>query len=234
MSYNGTVRCGHCWETGHNKRGCPTRKKYIKENPGSSAAFQVNQQKAKKRKCGWCDETGHNARTCQHKTGAKLKLEEFKPLLETHVGHILSLSGLGRGAMVSKTDWQDNKLVGVVLDASVRPGRLYHPSTVVNHSEPQISVRWHNGDREIIWSPSSGFKESLALAKVLGAAPLHAMRDWGYSSTQLLSPSNEDIEVKALCEVERGQTVDHLESWIGALTESVKNCEDYKKKQENA
>ena len=234
MSYNGTVRCGHCWETGHNKRGCPTRKKYIKENPGSSAAFQAQQQKKKKRKCGWCDETGHNARTCQHKTGAKLKLEEVKPLLETHVGHLLSLAGLGRGAMIGKTDYDDNRFVGVVLAGDVRPGRLYQPSSVVHHTEPQIEVQWHDGSRETIWTPRPGFKENLALEKVLGTVPLHAMRDWGYSSYSLLTASSAPIDVKVKCQVERGQKIDSLDTWIRILTEGVKNCEDYKKEQENA
>jgi len=234
MSYSGTVRCGHCWETGHNKRGCPERKKYIEENPDSRAAYLVNQQKAKKRRCGWCGESGHNTRTCQHKVGAKNKIEELKPLLETHVGHVLSLAGVGRGALIRKTDWEDNQLIGVVVGASVRPGRFYHPQTVVHHSEPSITVQWHDGRRETVWTPRSGFKESLPLAKVLGETSLHAMRDWGYSSTELLSASNAPIVVEAECPVEKGQTVDTLDEWIKVLTESVKNCEDYKKSAEKA
>tara|TARA_Y100000310_G_scaffold33217_1_gene31399 strand:- start:157 stop:867 length:711 start_codon:yes stop_codon:yes gene_type:complete len=233
MSYNGTVRCSHCWERGHNKRGCPERKKYIEENPDSRAAYLVTQQKARKRKCGWCSETGHNTRTCQHKTGAKARMTELKPLLETHVGHVLSLAGVGRGATLRKTDWEDNQLVGVVLGATVRPGRLYHPETVVNHSEPSVTVLWHDGRRENVWTPRSGFKESLPLANVLGETSLHAMRDWGYSSTELLSPSNANIVVTAECPVEKGQNVDHLDAWIRALTESVKKCEAYKTKQES-
>jgi len=234
MSWNGTVRCGHCWERGHNKRGCPAHKKFIEENPNSAAAKQAAQQKATKRQCGWCSETGHNARTCQHKTGAKLKLEEFKPLLETHVGHVLSLAGLGRGALITTTDYLDTKVVGVVLAARVHQGRLYCPSSVVSHSEPKIDVQWHDGRRESVWTPSSGFKESVALAQVMGSIPLHEMRDWGYSSYNLLSASNAPIDVEVECQVERGQKVNHLEAWIRTLTESVKNCEDYKKKQENA
>ena len=38
MSWNGTVRCGHCWESGHNRSSCPDLRKKIeelaKENPG--------------------------------------------------------------------------------------------------------------------------------------------------------------------------------------------------------
>jgi hypothetical protein len=60
------------------------------------------------------------------------------------------------------------------------------------------------------------------------------MRDWGYSSTELLSASNAPIVVEAECPVEKGQKVDNLDAWIRVLTESVKKCEDYKKKQEKA
>ena len=35
MSWSGTVRCGHCYGKGHNKRTCPGLKKYVEENPDS-------------------------------------------------------------------------------------------------------------------------------------------------------------------------------------------------------
>jgi hypothetical protein len=66
MSYSGTVHCGHCYETGHNKRGCPKRKQFAVENPDSYVARQFADQKARaqKRRCSFCAKIGHNRRGC--------------------------------------------------------------------------------------------------------------------------------------------------------------------------
>ncbi len=66
MSYNGTVRCGHCYDKGHNKRGCPKRKKYAAENPDSYVAqqFADDAKRAQNRRCSYCGKKGHNRRGC--------------------------------------------------------------------------------------------------------------------------------------------------------------------------
>ena len=35
MSYHGTVTCSHCYERGHNMRGCPKLKKEAAADPNS-------------------------------------------------------------------------------------------------------------------------------------------------------------------------------------------------------
>ncbi len=35
MSYNGTVRCSYCYQSGHNKTSCPELKKKWEEDPNS-------------------------------------------------------------------------------------------------------------------------------------------------------------------------------------------------------
>jgi len=231
MSWNGTVKCSHCWERGHNKRTCPTLKKFIKENPESWRADEARRKKANAspRKCGWCGAPGHNTRTCSHKIDSQPKLDELAPLFETHVGHILSLAGLGRGALITKTDWDDTKWRGVVVSASLSQGKLWKPQSVVNHSEPRVVVLWSNGSKDSSWLPQSIFRENVSLTEVLGVAPVHDIRSWGYSSVKLLTPSHEDIAVDVSLTLESGQKVDALEKWNMALRESVKKCEAYRK-----
>jgi len=66
MSWNGTVYCGYCGNKGHNRRGCPNLKEYVKENPGSYEAMKATQNKAsaKNRSCSYCKEPGHTRRKC--------------------------------------------------------------------------------------------------------------------------------------------------------------------------
>ena len=86
MSYNGTVRCGHCYGTGHNKRSCPDltellRKRavdecdpngywtqqYVKRTGLNADGTEAPKEaKAKQvRRCKYCGAQGHNRRTCE-------------------------------------------------------------------------------------------------------------------------------------------------------------------------
>lgn len=65
MSWSGTVRCGHCFKDGHNKRSCPELKKEIENNPdGYYARVQARKAPPKARRCTYCNLKGHNRRTC--------------------------------------------------------------------------------------------------------------------------------------------------------------------------
>ena len=66
MSYNGTVRCGHCFKKGHNRRSCPTIKAEIAKNPDGVYARHADRKAKsyKTRSCSYCHDTGHNKRTC--------------------------------------------------------------------------------------------------------------------------------------------------------------------------
>ena len=235
MSWNGTVRCSHCYGTGHNKRGCPDIKRSIKNNPEGWYAQQARERKKTPRKCGWCGETGHNTRTCVNRIGSEDKLAELQPLLAEHVGHVLSLVGLGRGAVVRKEDHNGKPLIGVVLGAYLRTGKLWKPDSVTQHNEPSINVRWHNGESDSLWIPNGVFKsKESTLTKVFGFKTAHQTKSWGYNYTKLVSESNEDLVVETSCVLQEGQRVKDIEEWITALTESVKKCEDYKKSVKNA
>lgn len=67
MSWTGTVRCGHCYKSGHNIRGCDVLKAKAAADPNSYHADQWNQiQESKKRPklCSYCKEPKHTRRTC--------------------------------------------------------------------------------------------------------------------------------------------------------------------------
>ena len=77
MAWNGTVTCSHCYEQGHNKRGCMQRLKEMRErlekDPTDYYAktffekrkAQSERRSSTKRKCSYCDEAlGHTRRTC--------------------------------------------------------------------------------------------------------------------------------------------------------------------------
>ena len=70
MSWDGTVRCSHCYDKGHNRSGCPQLKERMEtrlaENPEDWRAkdYFDKKQRRSKRTCGYCKESGHNRKTC--------------------------------------------------------------------------------------------------------------------------------------------------------------------------
>ena len=235
MSYNGTVRCGYCGDKGHNRRGCPTLKKYAEENPDSYAAQvrQLAKKRASNRKCGWCCGTGHNTRTCSEKLGTAVKLKELAPHVAKLQNHILSSLGFGKGAIVKQERYDDTIAYGTVLSASYKLHDTWHTpldGELVPEEEPRLNVLWHNGDREDIWTPSPN-RELLA---TLDARIARGCRHWGYSSYQLVAESKEPIPVKVSLHPHKGQLTHSIEQWIKVIDESMKKCEDSKKVVENA
>ena len=102
-----TMRCGYCYNTGHNKRGCPKMRQDAK-NGDSWAQRQLDGYKAKSerqkeaggRKCGYCEERGHTRRTCATRknnmgTSQRLNREYRKAALAW-----FKSIGLGTGALV--------------------------------------------------------------------------------------------------------------------------------------
>jgi len=72
MSYNGTVRCGYCGTSGHNKRSCPELTKLAEEWEKSDDPYYKERakrlksvRKGRAKRCSHCGETGHTIRTCR-------------------------------------------------------------------------------------------------------------------------------------------------------------------------
>ena len=120
MSWSGTVRCGHCYGKGHNKRTCPGLKKYVEENPDSWRAREQKRSKeaSSNRRCSYCQETGHNRRTCAELRLDRDKAQGFNKEWCNRAADLLKERGLGIGALVEspgtwKTDYE--KTVSMVV-----------------------------------------------------------------------------------------------------------------------
>ena len=109
MSYRRTVRCSYCYETGHNKAGCPAYKKKIEEWRAAgifmSTVEAYDRKKARKttaaktRKCSWCGDPGHTRRTC---STFKVHFEKLRAAQSAYVmayAKALAEAGLTPGAM---------------------------------------------------------------------------------------------------------------------------------------
>jgi hypothetical protein len=253
MSWNGTVRCGHCYGRGHNRRGCPQLKAQVEANPDSFLAQNEKYKKeiAKVRSCSWCKEPGHNVKTCRHKKEGQNKLNELASHMETQLNHILSIAGIGRGALLKKKDIirtradETPDIYGTVLSGSYtsrqrlsamdndhRRSDAELRCPVTRNAEPMLWVHWSNGVKEGCHLPTLTKATQELLTNTVGAAA--AWEYWGYTDIEVVVQSNQPLKVETSLELYSGQVVDTIDSWIGAVKESVKKCEDYKKSVKNA
>ena len=159
MSWNGTVRCGHCYEKGHNKRSCEKLKaqmsRRIEENPNDPYAkyFFERRNKAagRQKKCGYCDTPGHTRPTClelKHAKSVALKLCKTwrKKLVKG-----LMAKGIGVGTLIEAERWGE-KYVGMVT--KIRWNKLNHTILYSNRTDAwaleiqPVSKDWEQ--REIV------------------------------------------------------------------------------------
>lgn len=99
-NYQRSVRCGHCYEVGHNRSSCSKRKQNLMDNiarytkeleednfsedwykentkrylKNSKEELERMTKKGKKRSCGFCHESGHTRRTCPKR---KVAVQEY-------------------------------------------------------------------------------------------------------------------------------------------------------------
>ena len=210
MSYNGTVRCSYCYNTGHNRRSCPKLKKYIEENPDSWRAIQAKESKkrASNRRCSWCNETGHNARTCPWRKD----IQENGPALIQKVNKLYAAlsgqRGVGRGALVKHNGWGGG--VRIVTRAGLGQGtpRNQVPNSKMTPSlfnlfqtygEPRLDTVVTGGEKTVDeWLPSTDHEADEAyikqMTKLLTEEEAdnteHMYRGWGYSTQKLRVPSH--------------------------------------------
>ena len=104
MSYSGTVRCGHCYESGHNRRSCPEIRKLAAQDPNGYYGRQVaRMEEASKRprKCSYCKEPGHTRRTCSTLKKHKLDAKRNTTLVRKGVQKWMKAQGIGPGALIT-------------------------------------------------------------------------------------------------------------------------------------
>jgi len=126
-NYKRTVRCGHCYEKGHNKSSCPDLRKRLRDNIANDKAaldkdvWEYNWQKAdtkrryddsvkrlykleskgKSRKCGYCKELGHSRRTCTERKEHVQSHTEKTLKFRRELCDRFIANGLGPGALVA-------------------------------------------------------------------------------------------------------------------------------------
>ena len=106
MSWNGTVHCSYCGQKGHNRLGCPERRKHALKNPESYEGRKWHREQARRqeqisnRVCSYCKKPGHNRRGCK-------PLKEDRQLIATRQKEYidefslkLSSEGFGPGALI--------------------------------------------------------------------------------------------------------------------------------------
>ena len=112
MSWSGTVRCGHCYAEGHNKRTCPTLREEIKDNPDGWRARNEKHKKSsyKVRACTYCQPPGHNRRTCEtHLEDFSFVLKVNKHFYQRMCDHFAS-QGIGTGSLLKRSQWGDEDI----------------------------------------------------------------------------------------------------------------------------
>lgn len=103
MSY---VTCSWCHKRGHNRTGCPERKKFCAANPDSYEAQTLRREQearrnsVSKRACTYCSEKGHNRRGCTALKEDKALVIKKNNEYRNHLISKLSENGLGPGALV--------------------------------------------------------------------------------------------------------------------------------------
>ena len=171
-NYKRTVRCGHCYEKGHNKSACPKRKqdlldnveRYTKELAEENWAADDWQRKncerylshskqqlekmasrGKGRKCGFCGEQGHTRRTCTHRK-QKVEEETTKTIrLRKESAKRMIAAGFGPGTLVKATTYNSN-VARLAVVTNVKIGNLFPGNqvsrTVYFHGAQCVEVQW--------------------------------------------------------------------------------------------
>ena len=131
MSYNGTVRCSYCYQTGHNSRTCPTKNDHLKQHyekaiqQGDYRADTFRQEyeartgrniitgeelpkkkRATKVHCGYCGRQGHTRRTCSFLKSDKKVFAEISKFTRKEVWEQLVNNGVGVGSIVPVRSFQ--------------------------------------------------------------------------------------------------------------------------------
>ena len=125
-NYKRTVRCGHCYEVGHNKSACPKRKQDLKESierytkelaednwaydwekanterylRNSKDQLHKMETRGQNRKCGFCGEEGHTRRSCPHRKAKVTEATTRAIDLRKFAAKQMIAEGFGPGALI--------------------------------------------------------------------------------------------------------------------------------------
>lgn len=121
-----TVRCSHCFQSGHNKMGCSDYKQRIEELRAlyGDEYYTVREYDRKKnnkressktRKCSYCGQTGHNRAGCEKLKSAIAAYSARNAEYRANVISALVEWGLGPGAMIQWDDYWGSKKTALIV-----------------------------------------------------------------------------------------------------------------------
>ena len=86
-----TVYCRQCYQTGHNRRGCPQLSEVVKARYKSGDL---------QRKCSWCRQGGHTKTKCEIRQGEIVAYVKENAKYRGEVLALMENMGMGYGALV--------------------------------------------------------------------------------------------------------------------------------------
>jgi len=140
-NYNGTIRCGYCYNEGHNSRTCPTKLERAEKRLESAKASGehveyyarvlskmtgVNPETGEKQKrryegrgrdCSYCKESGHNRRTCQTLLQDHARYDCLTRDARLNVRQWAQEEGVGIGAIVMFKDYYADAAALMLVEA---------------------------------------------------------------------------------------------------------------------
>jgi len=121
MSWNGTLTCSYCYESGHSKRKCPTMKQRHDQYvaivaDGGDPTWRQRQAhreykeqretlKESNKVCSYCYQSGHRVLTCPKRLSDVDILRKINKWWIPLATKTLREVGLGKGALIARNKW---------------------------------------------------------------------------------------------------------------------------------
>ena len=170
-----SVFCGYCGKRGHNRLGCPERKKRARENPDSWIAHEVALEekhraaRVAKRTCTYCSEPGHNRRGCKTLQEDTNRIAYRSRQYQNQFLETIESVGLSVGALIEvdntssylESRWQETSLMMI-------QGYCWNDITFIAQDEPE-SLGW-----------SSWFQMPVLQAIVLNVSGIKDNEKWRF------------------------------------------------------
>jgi len=155
-NYKRTVRCGYCYETGHNKSSCSQKKQnhidniaayekeiaddnfvddwernYAKRNLERHVA-ELNKtvNRGRHRKCSYCKDEGHTRRTCSYRKGDMNSWIEKCIDARERLAESMSAVGFGVGALAYRKDYYSGEKKELVMIERIEWNMVTHEVAV--------------------------------------------------------------------------------------------------------
>ncbi len=182
MSWNGTVRCSWCYKQGHNRAGCPERKKYALENPNTYegrryfAEQERKKETIKNRACTYCGGKDHNRRGCKVMKEDRALISQRQEQYEKHFADVCSSVGLGPGTLIKVVDEYNDDKYCVGLITSLCPENidfLFQDTQAISHYSMRdrtffnarvVSTSGYTEEDRNSWRKPPAFNEHLSVS----------------------------------------------------------------------